>query len=342
MKKKNGAIELLRFAFCMAVLVHHVSLDVFGRNYEEQTWGGMFRYGALGVEFFFICSGFFMAKGVVNDTERSLNICQTWAFIWKKLKVLLPYHIIVNIMMMFAKIVFGNPTMDDLVGGLASLFFLPTIGFNNHTWLLGAEWYVGYMIFAMIIIYPVLRKWPQFTVSYISPLVGIILFGYLDSKYGSVMETDRMIRAIGGIFLGIAAYGISERINKVNVRKIRLFVSIYPFAVIVIFFIYMNSVLSRNTQPFMVIVLWSALIITFSEKGFLSKRNILNNRFVYWLGKISLPVYIVQNFTREVVKKLLSDSKDWLIFSFEMMATVVFGIGLYYTLIFINKRIHLW
>lgn len=280
-----------------------------------------------------------MAQSIAKQSEATLNINQTWSFIWKKLKPILLYHLIVNAAMLLAKIVFRHPSVEEIVGGFSSFFFMPVLGFNGHGWLLGAEWYIGYMLFAMIVIYPFLRRWLSIIVDYVAPICGFFLFGYLASKYGSVMETDRMIRAFGGLLLGIAAYGITRKINWNHLKGVKRYIlGAYPVIIIVAYIFYMNSNLMRDMQPFMVILIWSALIVTFSEKGFFSGKKILNNSFIYWLGTISLPVYMVQNFTREVVGTLLENRTERTVFLSEIIVTVVVGVGLYYTVSLLMKH----
>ena len=68
----NGQIELLRFLFCMAVLFFHAEKYFLG---EPSSLGGFkpyfFVHGAVGVEFFFVCSGFFMARSIKRSIARS-------------------------------------------------------------------------------------------------------------------------------------------------------------------------------------------------------------------------------------------------------------------------------
>lgn len=56
-KKINGEIELLRFVFAIGVVLVH-SKNLFGEEWKY------FLKGSFGVEFFFIVTGFFLAKSV--------------------------------------------------------------------------------------------------------------------------------------------------------------------------------------------------------------------------------------------------------------------------------------
>lgn len=100
------------------------------------------RYGALGVEFFFITSGYFMANSVSKMQADSDNpVRETWTFLWRKLKPILPYHIAFNLIAFAIGIVRGH-TLEEHINRLSCLFFLPTVGFNDQQWILGAEWYI--------------------------------------------------------------------------------------------------------------------------------------------------------------------------------------------------------
>lgn len=73
-ESRNGTIDLLRFIFCMAVLFFHISMDIYGTDWRPASWEGIMRYGALGVEFFLITSGYFMANSVSKMQNDSKNI----------------------------------------------------------------------------------------------------------------------------------------------------------------------------------------------------------------------------------------------------------------------------
>lgn len=62
-KMRNGNIELLRFMFCMCVALYHAWVNP---------------RGFIGVEFFFIVTGFFLAKKVDIQRKKDENTPPVW------------------------------------------------------------------------------------------------------------------------------------------------------------------------------------------------------------------------------------------------------------------------
>ena len=60
-KKHNGIIGFWKFMFCILILLFHCA-EKMGKN-------GFFESGRIGVEFFFIVSGYLMTKKALNNEE---------------------------------------------------------------------------------------------------------------------------------------------------------------------------------------------------------------------------------------------------------------------------------
>ena len=285
-----------------------------------------------------------MAKSVGRQCADNLNIVpDTWTFMWKKLKSILPYHIAFNLFMVFVSIA-RRKTLVEIINRLSSFLFLPTLGFNNHEWMLAAEWYIGYMLFTMLIIYPFLRRFNKLTAGYVAPVASVITYGYLAKQYGTVMGSNRTMEAFAGILLGISVYSMSEAIKeKLSDRQINkafsILIKLYPVTAIVCILLYMNTSLSTSVQPVLVVFLGTGLAITFAEKGLLSSTGLMNNSFVYWLGEMSLPIYMVQNITRMIVMNCLSIGSIQMVYIVEAITTLMAGIMSYYILNMFVKRI---
>ena len=342
--KRNGTVEFLRMVFCFVVLIYHFSCDIYGTDWRPISWGGVLRYGALAVEFFLITSGYFMAKSVSRQGTSCKDIGKdTWCFMWRKVKAILPYHVCFNLFMILVNILRRKP-IDEILHKVSSLFFLPTLGFNNFEWTMGSEWYIGNMLFAMLTIYPFLRKFNKIVSLYAAPVASLVLYGYLAQRYGTVMGSNRILEAFAGILLGISVYTVSEefkeRLKERYISKTgELLIKIYPVLVIIFILLYMNTSISTSIQPFLVLILGSGLAITFAERGLLSSTGILNNSFAYWLGKMSPPIYMVQNITRMIVKNYLGIESIQLTYIVEAISTILAGILSYYALNILLKRI---
>lgn len=330
-KTRNGTIDLLRFVFCMVILFFHISTDLYGHEYTASSWNGLFRYGAICVEFFFIASGYYFAKSIIKMSTNIKTLhSDTWKFIYRKLKPILPYHLLFN-GVAFCISLFRGHSLSELLMKLSSFLFLPVVGFGNEDeWLLGSEWYIGYMLFAMLILFPVFCLHKSLFSSFIAPVVSIVLYGILSSHYHTVISSNRMIRAFAGIMLGITVHSLSSvikrRIHMIEKCKTVWFIRFYPVLILVLYFVYFNSTVLSSVQPLIVLILASGLVITFSEEGLISRTNLLNNRFVYWLGSISLPIYLIQNITRRVSLIVFKHSSSIVVYSVAVVLTIVSGI----------------
>ena len=333
--RRNGTIELLRAVFCFAILLFHISMDNFGMDWRPESWGGVLRYGALGVEFFFITSGYFMAKSIqTQDVKHDAIGVVTWKFMWRKVKTLLPYHIAFNLIAIWIGLFRGHSIVVN-INRFSCLLFLPTLGFNDGEWLLGAEWYVGYMLFAMLIIfvfYCIIGK--ELMMKIIAPIGAVVIYGYIAANAEILISGNHMLRAFGGLLLGFTVYGLSVKVksifsrikNEIIIELIR----IYPVIVILLFVVYLNTNIGTDAQPFIVLILASGLIFTFAEEGMISHSHALNNKVIYWLGKMCLPVYLVQNITRSAAQMIFSGRSVYVVFAAELILSILAGIVSYY------------
>lgn len=96
--KRNGKIELLRFIFCIFILFYHIGLPIYGRS-DTPIIGDhitFFSKGYLGVEFFFLVTGFLMARSAHKTNRTSNNSVGTDSlrFMKKKIWSIFPYHLV--------------------------------------------------------------------------------------------------------------------------------------------------------------------------------------------------------------------------------------------------------
>ncbi len=187
----------------------------------------------------------------------------------------------------------------------------------------------SYIIF---ILYCIIGK--EFMMKIIAPIGAVVIYGYIASNAEILISGNHMLRAFGGIFLGFTVFGLSAKVKRLlNREKSRFlvrFVRVYPLIVILLFALSLNTNIGTAAQPFMVLILASGLIFTFAEEGLISHSHVLDNKVVFWLGKMSLPIYLVQNITRMVTQTVLKGRPVYVMFAVELVLTVAAGIATFY------------
>ena len=75
MKQRNATIELMRFLFASSIIFFHIAGTLWDRKLilfsGEEFKLTLFRNGYIGVEFFFLVSGFLMAKSIYRRQSQA-------------------------------------------------------------------------------------------------------------------------------------------------------------------------------------------------------------------------------------------------------------------------------
>ncbi|MCM1049233.1 MAG: acyltransferase [Clostridiales bacterium] len=303
MKNRNNIVELMRFLFSLLVVGYHVQMSM---NNSEINF---FENGAVAVEFFFIISGYFMARSIEKlSAGGDVKIGKsTLQFMVKKVKGILPIHIIANITMLLIILIFETPAfLPKLKRGLPGLLFLQMISFWNESFneaLIVPEWYLSAMLLSMIVIFPLVlllrKKLKTVPASFCALgiigvfflISGIMLNGHIRQNF--IYD----VRASAELIIGMLAYYLSEYVAKHEYGRISLkilrFVELTGYCLPVILGL---IPISSSLQPLCMIVTvvgtFVAITITFSGKGMQITNDRINGIFGY-IGTISLPIYLI-------------------------------------------------
>ena len=159
MKQRNATIELMRFLFASSIIFFHIAGTLWDRKLilfsGEEFKLTLFRNGYIGVEFFFLVSGFLMAKSIYR---RQSQACigklqpepvgvETIRFLWGKVKALWPYYLpacaIGWLLFLLTK---ENLHPGWFVPYLPSLFFLQETGLSDASFTGLPSWYISSML----------------------------------------------------------------------------------------------------------------------------------------------------------------------------------------------------
>ena len=314
--KKNGKIELFRFIFCITIILFHCS-RTFG--FSHLNLGGarlpVLKRGYYGVEFFFITSGFLMARsihkrrkdlklGLVKPVELGRT---TIRYILKKYIGIFSYHVFPFIALMVLKIIVkdvfdggAKDVMQYIFNAVPEFFFLQKFGFTN-TNVDVIEWYISAMFIAMLLLYPVISKFYYVFTRAIGPLLSLWILGVLQHNYDTFADQDRWLgfgyacvfRAIAEIALGASAFELCRTLShRYFSRRDRVLFTIAEVAGFALTIFYSLSSYTSKYETHVLIFMTLAIVFSFS--GQTMGRAAFQNGLVMWLGRISMPMYLCQ------------------------------------------------
>lgn len=301
-RTRNNLVELARFLFSLLVVGYHV----------QMTWAGdklsMFEGGALAVEFFFLISGYFLARSIekIGTIADSKLLPETGKFMWGKVKGILPVHIVaiigIVIVILATKL---NVAGEMIVNGLPSVFLVHMAVVWNSSFnlaLIVPEWYLSAMLVTMLFMFPIgvlLRrkiKGVFTTLILIAILIIALLICGFSTKWALPQNFVYDLRAWGEMSVGMFAFYLSTILKKKDikegVKKALPIIEVALYAIPIVFGVVpFPADYSYVTMIVTVICVFGAFAITFSGKGLQIQNQKVNDIFGF-LGAISLAVYL--------------------------------------------------
>lgn len=313
--KRNGVVDFMRFIFSVVIVLHH------GRNLGGGASNVLFAdAGYIAVEFFFLVSGFLMAKSALSApiSGRGLG-AETLTFLWKKIKAILPYYLFAVVFSYGYTAYAGDYTAAETVRnfllGFWDLSFLRVAGFKSTT-IVRATWYLSAMFLSMMILYPMLRKWKRNFTHLIAPLIAIFLTGYLSQKYTSLnlyintWDTvfPGLLRGLAEISLGCVCYVICEKLKGVSCTLFSRILITLTQVMGYGFLIYCMHDLPDAKRFDFVLLPILALCVTLSFSGQGIAVGLFRGKVFPWLGKMSMIVYLNHMWVKDCVASILPET----------------------------------
>ncbi len=307
-QQRNGKIELLRFFFSIAVLCFHIQKYILGElSPKDGIRFGLFPSGSMSVEFFFIVSGFFMAASLYHSKNQQKTISlgsETLHFIKNKFLSLLPMRAIVFVLLFAITLLSSSWSFGTLVKKVLSYipgFFLVQMSGIGVPYLNHIEWYLSVMLIGMFILYPLLRKNFDTFSKIVAPLVTVLVLGYMYQSFGRLTEVKgwdvvcyrSLLRGIAELCLGVFIFVICGHLQKVTLSGFKkLAFTCFEVACWIAAFTMMMLTLPRNYEFYMLIFIAMGATCSFSNLSWGTR--LFNNRACFYLGKLSLPIYLCQ------------------------------------------------
>lgn len=296
-KERNHQIDLWRFVFSVIIVIHHTK-NMFGDDKSK------FLGGSLAVEFFFLVSGYLMMASIERSGQGTGSVTlDTVRFIKKKWCGFYPEVLVAWGMAFIFTMYASRAGIREILSRFASGFLEGLLLFS--TGLVGnsvnpATWYMSSMLLGMLILYPLIRKYPKAMKYYIMPLSAILLWGWMCAEdrntrnptYWMGLTYKGNIRALCELQMGAILYYINQKFKNVNFTKIgKTVLTVVEWGCYMAVILYMYFRTASKKDVFFITLMCIAVLITFSGKAYYFKGKNVGTLFTF-LGKFSFPLFL--------------------------------------------------
>ena len=281
----------LRGIAALTVLMFHLA-----RNSGDSSLPAFFLRGYLGVDLFFVLSGFVLThvyvQGFLGDTSwRSAG-----AFLWARVARIYPVHFFVTALLVACGGAQGLSGLDVLDNFLLILVPWPVHSINQPSWSLSAEWY-AYLLF------PLMVGWLWRCNGRIAAAICFALLLGLDiaiiGSFGDLREVGggwgALARALPEFTLGVITYRAFSDPHAARIWRSDVAFLAVAGALAVAFEFMPNDGI--------IVALLPLLLLAAVRNTGLAAR-VLNAAPLRWMGDISYSVYLGQAFAFSAVLTL--------------------------------------
>lgn len=317
-------LQVCRGIAALAVLLHHTSLgsEVF---YGGKAFSGFWEFGAIGVDFFFVLSGFII-YWVHSDDQQSLKYLMMY---WKKRIIrIYPPFILISIILLIAYSTYPSLSAGGRsIGIVTSIFLVPTPPLEpalSVSWTLMHEM-LFYTTFILLFINK--RMFHTFLVAW---GLSILLVNFM--PIDGIIKTFFLSPYNIEFLLGVVSAVIIKS-NKGNIFQLLtgLFMLLFYIAYLndqTDNYIILNNILVR---------LYLGFTFMFIVTGLCSIDNkIKYPNFLIFIGASSYSIYLIHNpaisILNRVAQKITSNG-SWgspeIIFLFVAISSLIIGLAYY-------------
>lgn len=319
----NYKIDFFRFWLTICILLFHGYYFIFVKDQRFIP----FINGNIAVEGFFILTGIFMAKEVLNDKET-----QILKFLLKKIKKLIPvflYTYFICAILEVISVVTSGKSLFNLLPGIIDLLFLQSAGIPSAR-INTATWYISAMLFACAILYPILKKYRENLCLVFAPILAALVYGVMYQFYGSItvvyLEQNPYIcvgglpRAIAGLLLGFFVYSVSIKLERIKFYFIpKIIIEMFGILFFGLSVVYMfDTKINSNYEP-VIIFFWVYISILLYSRQFF----IINIKKTICLADFSMAIYLNQFYCYYLVNHFGKSLSGWAQWSLYILVTFV-------------------
>lgn len=325
-KKYFDILQIYRGIASLAVVLHHTYASFAHFHQLDLKWVKFLAsLGKLGVDFFFVLSGFIIAYTTYNYRDKISYIKK---YIFNRiLRIYVPYLPISFAMLLLYFLMPSFSNSDRTISILTSIFLIP-----HGNPALSVGWTLVFEMF-FYIIYSLnffsIKLWYISLIAWVSAILAVYIFNVQsENKFLSVVLSWYNIEFIFGVFV---AYLLKNNYLKA-ISKAFVFVPILLFASFI--YLKVNDISYFPFSQNLLFALSAAGFVFFGVQHF--NKKISNRNILMLLGNSSFSLYLLHNPMQSFLVRWVPKVESQFLLLLELMIVILICcvISYFYYLIF--------
>ena len=326
---KIFSLQILRGVAALLIVFAHACHDTSKTTNESWliNFYNLQHFGFIGLDLFFIISGFIM---ILIHGDDFLRPKAAGIFLIKRIIRIVPLYWIFTIfaaslLLVFPEL-FSKGKMFDFEHLIASLFFFPWYNTNGDIfpvlavgWTLNVEMYF-YVVFALTLL--LAKKYFLATISFIL-IFGVLIFNILNVSFPYFLMIGKpiLLEFLIGVYIGYLYR------KKIILENPMIWLIISLIVILGTIFIHVNTVYSvifKGVPSAILIYVLLSLEYKFGCK--------YCNKYLIILGNASYSIYVTHAFFYKGVIKLFGNIEPDLLILLSVFFSILGGIFIYYAI----------
>ena len=177
--RRNGEIDILRFVFAIGIMGAH--FNVLG-NY-------LFPNAYIGVEFFLILIGYFMAQHFSGeiDCEKKMIPEKSIKYVISKMRGIYPYFLVAFCINIIVQNRINKwsilATISNIIRSIPDLTFTHLFLKTDDRLYLTGSWFLSAMFISLLIVCPLYLLLKDWSGKIVFPFFSIMIWGYITRQF---------------------------------------------------------------------------------------------------------------------------------------------------------------